>query len=414
MSGSPSAAPAPSGYGRGARLLSIGLALTGVVTFAYFSVASYVLDDVDYKRISLLWSVLFVTVTVIYRPVEQLLSRNLAAGRDVTRSALRLQATFAAVALALAFALRDRITDGVLGGEDALWVVFVAAVLFYGASYFARGWLAGHKRFELYGGLVFLEASSRLLFAVAVAVGLATGQTAVALGMAAAPLVSLVVVPLAFRRGGHAIASPTGTEVHEAGRFAVAVLVIMLAEQTLINAAVLTTDATATDAAAAGFVFNALLIARAPLQLFQAIQGSLLPHLAGLAPGDPEFARAIRITVLAITAFAGAVALGLLILGPFAMDLLFDDPFRYPRGGLALVAVGMGAHLAAGTLNQAALARDRAGVAAACWVVAAAGFVAWMLSDVISGALLRAEVGYAGAATVLALLLVGVYHRSPG
>ncbi len=409
MSASP---PKASGYGRGARLLSIGLASTGLVTFAYFSVASYVLDDVDYKRISLLWSVLFVTVTVIYRPVEQLLSRNLAAGRDVTRTALRIQASFAVAALAIAVVFRNRITEGVLGGEDALWVVFVAAVLFYAASYFARGWLAGNKRFELYGALVFLEASSRILFAIAVAIGLASGQIAVAAGMAAAPLVSLVVVPLAFRRGGHAIAAPTGPESHEvaAGRFAVAVLVVMLAEQTLINAAVLTADATATDAAVAGFVFNALLIARAPLQLFQAIQGSLLPHLAGLEPGDPEFGRAIRITVLAIAAFAGAVALGLLLLGPWAMDVLFDDPFRYPRWGLALVAVGMGAHLAAGTLNQAALARDRAGTAAACWVVAAAGFVAWMLSGAIGDELLRAEVGYAGATLVLGLLLAR-FHR---
>jgi O-antigen/teichoic acid export membrane protein len=403
-----------SSYGRGARLLSVGIASTGVVTFAYFSVASYVLDDVAYKRISLLWSVLFVTVTVIYRPVEQLLSRNLAAGRDVTRSALRIQAVFAAAALGIAIALRDRITDGVFGGEDALWGVFVAAVAFYAASYFARGWLAGHRRFEVYGALVFLEATSRLLFAVAVAVGLATGQVAVALGMAAAPLVSLIVVPLAFRRGGHAIASPGGTEVHEAGRFAVAVLAIMLAEQTLINAAVLTADATATDAAVAGFVFNALLIARAPLQLFQAIQGSLLPHLAGLEDDAAEFARAIRVTVLAIAAFAGAVAVGLLALGPWAMDLLFDDPFHYPRGGLVLVAIGMGAHLAAGTLNQAALARDRATAAAACWLVVAAGFVAWMLSDAVGDELLRAEIGYASASGALCALLAGVYHRSSG
>ncbi len=411
MSASRPAGTEAVSYGRGARLLSIGLASTGLVTFAYFSVASYVLDDVDYKRISLLWSVLFVTVTVIYRPVEQLLSRNLAAGRDVVRSALRLQAAFACVALLIAVALRDRITEGVFGGEDALWGVFVLAVVFYAASYFARGWLAGHKRFELYGALVFLEASSRILFAVAVAVGLAHGPVAVALGMAAAPLVSLIVVPLAFRR-----ASPpaTGTPVEGGGQFAVAVLVIMLAEQTLINAAVLTADATATDAAVAGFVFNALLIARAPLQLFQAIQGSLLPHLAGLEPGDPEFGRAIRVTVLAIAAFASAVAVGLLVLGPWAMNLLFDDPFTYPRAGLALVAVGMGAHLAAGTLNQAALARDRAPAAAACWVVAAVGFVAWMLSGAIGDELLRAEVGYAGAAGVLALLLAGVHHRSPG
>ena len=50
----PPAPAQPAGYGRGARILSIGIALTGVVTFAYFSVASYVLDDVQYKQIALL------------------------------------------------------------------------------------------------------------------------------------------------------------------------------------------------------------------------------------------------------------------------------------------------------------------------------------------------------------------------
>ena len=108
------------------------------------------------------------------------------------------------------------------------------------------------------------------------------------------------------------------------------------------------------------------------------------------------------------------LAVGLLVLGPWAMDILFDDPFRYGRGGLVLVAVGMGAHLVAGTLNQAALARDRAAAAAGCWLVAAVAFVAWMLSRAIGDELLRAEVGYAGATALLALLLAGVYRRSPG
>ena len=73
-------------------------------------------------------------------------------------------------------------------------------MLAYAASYFARGWLAGHQWFGLYGALVFMEATSRLLFAVAVAIGIASGQTAVAMGMAAAPFVSLIVVPWAFSR----------------------------------------------------------------------------------------------------------------------------------------------------------------------------------------------------------------------
>ena len=78
--------------------------------------------------------------------------------------------------------------------------MLVIAVLAYAASYFARGWLAGHQWFALYGGLVFIEATARLLFAVAVLVGIAEGQSVVAMGMAAAPFVSLVVVPLAFSR----------------------------------------------------------------------------------------------------------------------------------------------------------------------------------------------------------------------
>ena len=45
-----------------------------------------------------------------------------------------------------------------------------------------------------------MEATSRCLFALAVAVGIAEGQTAVALGMAAAPIVSLAVVPPALAR----------------------------------------------------------------------------------------------------------------------------------------------------------------------------------------------------------------------
>jgi O-antigen/teichoic acid export membrane protein len=426
--GSEAVSPAAS-YGRGARLLSVGIASTGVVTFAYFSVASYVLDDLDYKQISLLWSVLFVIVSVIYRPIEQLLSRTIAERRALglshghpMRTPLTIQAAFAGAFLIAALALHGALVDHLFDGESTLYWILIAGVLCYGASYFARGWLAGHRWFGLYGGLVFMEATSRLLFALAVAVGIASGQTAVALGMAAAPLVSLVVVPLAFsRREPPATAPPRerdeGLALRRGGRFAVAVFAVMLAEQTLINAAVLTVNATATDKAVAGFVFNALLIARAPLQLFQAIQGSLLPHLAGLnatEEGASEFKRAVSLTVRAIAAFAGAVALGLLALGPWAMGILFDVNFTYPRLGLAAVALGMGAHLAAGTLNQAALARDHAGAAAICWLVAAGAFLAWMLAPVVGDQLVRAEVGYAAAAALLCALLAVVYHRPPG
>ena len=156
--------------------------------------------------------------------------------------------------------------------------------------------------------------------------------------------------------------------------FAVAVVGIMLAEQTLMNASVLIVNGHS-GRALAGFVFNVMLIVRAPLQLFQAIQTSILPHLAGLEARDsPEdFHKAIRLTILAIAAFAGAVALGLLLIGPAVMTaLLGNKGFTYGRFGLALVGLGMGLHLVSGTLNQAALARNRAQIAAVAWLIAAA------------------------------------------
>ena len=72
-----------------------------------------------------------------------------------------------------------------------LYWILVAAVLAFGASFFARGFLAGSRRFVLYGSLLLAESTARMSFALAVAVGIANGQTAVALGIVAAPVLSL-------------------------------------------------------------------------------------------------------------------------------------------------------------------------------------------------------------------------------
>jgi O-antigen/teichoic acid export membrane protein len=434
-------------YGAGARVLSVGIACTGLMTLAYFSVSSHVLGGASASRIALLWSVMFVLISVIYRPIEQLLSRTIAERRahghaeHPLRVPLAIQGAVALCFLVLALALKGTITDHVFDRSAALYDVLVVGTLAYAASYFARGWLAGHEYFGLYGGLVLMESLSRLCFALAVAVGIASGQTAVALGIAAAPLVSLVVVPAAFaRRAGEprarldtpitadeadaALAGP-GTEgvqevaghadlsLRRGGGFAGWVSGIMLAEQTLLNAAVLTVASTSSDKVLAGVVFQVLLIARAPLQLFQAIQTSLLPHLTGLEAraGHDAFARAVRTTVLAIAVFAAAVSLALLAIGPLAMRHLFGQHFSYDRFGLALVGVGMGLHLASGALNQAALARDEARAAALCWLTAAGAFLAWMIGGAVGDELARTEIGYAGATALLAALLWRVYRR---
>ncbi|HEY4096619.1 MAG TPA: hypothetical protein VGM33_13955, partial [Baekduia sp.] len=206
-------------FGSGARLLSVGIAATGLFTFAYFSVASHVLSDDEYGRVSLLWSVLFVTMSVIYRPVEQLLSRTIAdrrarglAGGHPLRVPATIQASFAVTFLVVAFAAHGPIENGLFDGESSLYWILIAATVAYAASYFARGYLAGHQWFALYGALVLFESLSRFCFPVAVALGIATGETAVALGIVAAPLASLMVIPWALRRHEAAAAGAEAAE----------------------------------------------------------------------------------------------------------------------------------------------------------------------------------------------------------
>ena len=418
--------------GRGTALLSVGIGVTGLITYTYFSIASHTLSESDYGGITLLWSAVFITVSVLYRPVEQLLSRTIAdrdargqTGADHLRVAATIQLALGVLFAAVALALRGPLQDDLFGGSETLYWVLIVTVLAYAASYFARGFLAGQRRFGLYGGLVLMEASSRVLFALAVAIGIASGQSVVALGIAAAPIVSLAVVPWALRRrltgDPPTDATPPAddtefTLAHGSG-FAVAVLAIMLAEQTFLNAGPLLVKATADEggAALAGFTFNVLLIARAPLQLFQAVQTSILPHLTrlGARGEDDPFRRSVNVTLAAIAGFAALVALVMLAVGPSVMDLVFGGDFDYDRGGLVLISVDMGLYLAAATLNQALLARGRAREACVAWLAAAAGFVAFLLAPGFDDRVLQVEVGYVAGALVLCGLLYGLYRRGP-
>ena len=216
----------------------------------------------------MLWSAVFILVSTLQRPVEQLLSRvGLRAhrggpvllppaarrGDDPARDLGRRSSL-------VAIALRGPIEDDLLDGNDFLFWVGVAAVAAYGASYFARGFLAGSHRLTTYAMLIISESVSRTAFPLAVAVGIATGQDAVALGIVAAPTLSLIVVPFAFlrrgaasrTRGGATARARTPSSPREAeftlahgGGFAAAVFLIMLSEQAFLNAGPLLVKGTA-------------------------------------------------------------------------------------------------------------------------------------------------------------------------
>jgi O-antigen/teichoic acid export membrane protein len=427
---------ATSDYGRTASFLAIGVGLTGVITYVYFFIASHVLSKDDYGEIAIVWSAVFITVSTLYRPVDQLLSRHiserLARGeptREPTLVATKIQLGLAAAFAVVTLALYDPIANGLLDGNTTLYWVFLGAVLFYAASYFARGYLAGHKRFGLFATMILSESIFRTLFAVLVAVGFASGQSVVAIGILAAPSLSLLVVPVAFalqarraparQAGAHEVEAepepPDEFSLRHGTGFAAAVLLIMFSEQAFLNAGPLIVRGLE-GAAAAGFIFNVLMIARAPLQLFQAVSTSILPHLTSLhsseEPGsEREFHRSVLMVLAAIAAFTALVALCVLVAGPQLMQLAFSDKFTYDRAGLLLVTAGMGLYLASVTINQACVAQGQVRRASARWIGCAALFVAWCVLAPLGDEFRRVEVGFALAAGLLLALLFAIYRR---
>ncbi len=488
-------------YGKTAGFLSIGVGLTGVITYLYFVIASHVLSKPDYGQITVLWSAVFITVSTLYRPIDQLLSRHISERLvrsepigEPMRVAAKIQLGLALTFAVLALALRGPLQNNLLEGNETLYWVFFSAVLFYAASYFARGYLAGHRSFGLFTALILSESFFRTIFAVLVAVGILSGQDAVSIGIVAAPSLSLLVVPLAFARqaarkpqstrnpgtpgreaedvpgsdssgreagstssrdtpgreaedvsrsdssgreaeempggdsgempafdvdsaegpGGGPEAAPEFSLAHGTG-FAAAVLLIMFSEQTFLNAGPLIVRGIE-GAAAAGFIFNVLMIARAPLQLFQAVSTSILPHLTSLhtsteESSEDEFHGSIWLVLKAIAGFTAVVALAVLIAGPALMQIAFSDKFTYERVGLLLVTAGMGLYLSAVTINQACLAQGQVRRASIRWIFCAIFFVGWNLLPVITDTARRIEIGFALTAALLLTLLVFIFRH---
>jgi O-antigen/teichoic acid export membrane protein len=295
----------------------------------------------------------------------------------------------------------------------------VAGVAGYALSYFVRGICGGVRWFGGYGLLLLADGAIRVV--VALPLLFIASPTIAGIAVAAAAGGG-ALAPLASRRRGalrrvHAGDEPITFSPGSAARFALPAAAIAGSEQVLVSGGPLLVLVAGGPGAqkAAGVVFAATLLLRAPVFVFQGIAASLLPSLTTFqAKGD--HARAHRATVLTAAALAGfsaIVAVGALVCGPAAMNLLYGDGFEATRADLAILALGVGGFLTASTFCQALLARARAGTAALCWVSGATTFVVTEL--LLTGAVFhRVSLAFAaGSALVAVSMIVAVWRTSP-
>ena len=280
---------------QGAALLSIGTLASGVLAYGFNLVAARSLGPAAYGPIAVLWATMFLVSVVLFRPAEQTLARYIAErlvrgedARPVARAVAWLTLAALAVVTVATVAAWEPMTHGLFAGHDYLTACLLASVAAYALSYYVRGVSSGLQWFGGYGVLLLVDGAARMIIVAPLLLVASPPVAAVAIVGAAllgpvVPLLSRSTTPrrLAARLHGDA-APPLG--LADAARFALPVGIVAGAEQTMVSGgallAALTADGDA--AAAAGTVFAATMLVRAPVFLFQGVAAALLPRFTEL------------------------------------------------------------------------------------------------------------------------------------
>jgi O-antigen/teichoic acid export membrane protein len=390
---------------------------SGAFTYAFLVLAARSLGKAGYGQIGVLWAAMFLVAILVFRPLEQTTSQAIAhrlAGGIEAKSVLRsmsLVSFCVATALACVFAVAWPVVSRELfDSSNALTAAFVVGVLAYGVSYVVRGFFGGARWFTGYAVVLLADGAIRLLVAVPLVV--VASKNVAAAAVAAAGIGGAIVPLVAGRRrlrgslDGEA-APPFRTR--RAASFAGPAAVVAGADQLLVNGAPLLVVATGThNGAAAGLVFAATMLVRAPVYVFQGFAASLLPNLTHLVAvdGRSELRRAVLRTAVVLFAIGIAFVAFVALAGPTAMRAVYGSSFDASAASLALLAAGVACYLAAGTFSQALLALRHVGAAAVAWTVAAASFVG-SFAVLPGDPLLRASTALAIASLIAAIALGG-------
>jgi O-antigen/teichoic acid export membrane protein len=406
----------------GAWLLSIAMVGSGVLTYVFLVLTARTLGARDYGRIGVLWGAMFIVAIVLFRPIEQTLSRTIADRRargEEVRSVLRAAAAVAlaiaaigAIAVAIGW---QAITSRLFGGDNLLMAMLVFGIAAYGFSYLVRGLAGGALWFDGYGINLLADGLSRL--ALGLPLVLVASRNVAAAAVVGAGLVgALVPLRLGRDRLRPLLEQGSGTpfRLGSALRFAAPASTIAAADQMLVNGSPLLVmvGGRGDVSKVAGVVFAATMLVRAPVYVFQGLAAALLPNLTHLSAtiGNERMRRDVfRVAVYLLA--GGAVITGVAAsIGPAVMHVLYGSDFSASRTVLALLGAGVGLYLPAATLSQALLALDSG--RAAAWAWAASGGALILFYAVMPGSeLMRVALSFAFAVLLLLISLAALLVR---
>ncbi|MCX4691821.1 lipopolysaccharide biosynthesis protein [Streptomyces sp. NBC_01408] len=361
----------------GTLLVIGGTVVLGAASYVHLMAAGHSLDTEGMASLSVLWTILMSVGIGLFFPVEQELTRIVAAHRvgghgvsGVLRRVTVLTVAMSALLLAgMAIAARPLADTFFYGRVDmvvALGVAFVALA----ASNVTRGVLAGLGRFAPFGWQLGIDGVLRIGLAVGFALAGVRSPLAFALILVIAPLVAVLVTLRPVRQGLGP--GPADTWTGLLGGLGPLIASTLLS-QVVVNAAVVSTKllAPAEGALVAGLL-NAIVLARVPLFVFGSLQASLLSGLsAAAAAGDRAgFSKLLGRTCLVVTALGVAGGVPATLLGPWLIQVLFKAEDGLGQAVFFWISAGTLFYMLAMVLGQALMVLRKHSLQLLGWAVA--------------------------------------------
>ena len=395
--------------------VAAGLVVLGLGSFAFLSIAGRALGPVDFAPVATLWVLFNASALAFFQPIEQELGRATAArfthglgARPVlVRCALVGVGVTACLAL-LVLVLRRTLDEEAFNGQGTLAPLLLLGLVGLLAEHVLRGVFSGNERFGRYGGQLAADGLLRIALPAAVVLVSTATVTSLSAALVVAPLLAAVLTAgrvAALSRPGPPV--PWRELLPALGTLTVAAIL----SQLIVNAAPIAAQVLATpeEADRAGVFIAALVLTRIPLFFFGAVQATFLPALARLsAAGDRHgFLRQTWLVLMLVGGAGAAFVVGLAVVGPWVLSLLYGPEFTADRSVLVLLGLGAAAYMIAQALAQAVIALRSYRTPLYAWAAGSAVFFATLalplsLETRVSMALLC---GGTVAAAVMAVLL---------
>ncbi|WP_424183755.1 lipopolysaccharide biosynthesis protein [Actinokineospora sp. G85] len=337
--------------------MTVGMVVVGLAGYGFISLSGHTLSPDDVVALTSFYLLLSIVGPGVFAGLEQETSRStsswLVAGRPfgvVAKRAALLSGALTAVVLVVMLAASPLITDRALGGQWGLFAALAVGVVSSALAYLVRGLLGGRQRFSGYAVSLCGEGLSRI--ALCGAVVLLGFRDPVVYGLVfALGLAFSAFVALPWLRAKHDkpldalpddLAGDRPDTVKDMARGLGLLVGATLGFQAVANIAPVVVNSRMTDDANTAAAFaSAFLMVRVPVLLFAAVQAMLMPALTqAVARGDLGTVRSTLARIGAALAAIGVPTfIGALLLGPWAVEFLFDAKVRLPGIVIALLAV---------------------------------------------------------------------------